>query len=307
MKTKKRTKTFYRYFPAANRDHNWGLYVTTMGASKIGPNTPYPPPGHPEGYIFPASGRVLPEYQIIYISSGSGWFKSAKCRKRPVTAGQVILLFPGVRHDYAPSPDTGWDEHWIGFKGDIADDMLRSGFFAPDHPVLQAGDDAGFLALFKDIVKTARDNPPALQQALAGLTMNALALLYSQRQFNLAGDEPELKAVQAAVAQMRQVTNTPLDIPTLARSLNIGYPSFCRAFAHHTGLSPYKYLLETRLATARNLLAESSLSTKEIATRAGFGNTRNFSRLFEEKVGTTPNAWRERAQKVHRHRTAYVS
>jgi AraC-like DNA-binding protein len=298
MATDKQAHTFFRYFPVAKRDRDWGLFITTVGASQIGPGiNNYPPGGHPKGYASVTSGRTLPEYQIIYISAGSGWFKSAGISEQPIGAGQVMLLFPGVRHSYAPSATTGWDEHWVGFNGDLAHRFLRRGFFAPRRPVLRAGSEEQVLALFNDLVKTSHDNHPASQQILAGITMNILARLYSVQQFSLGGDEPGLRAIQNAVVRMRESAEVPLDIPGLARELNVGYRWFRRAFTHHTGLSPNKYLLEIRLARARSLLAQSPLSIKEIALRTGFEDAQYFCRFFHKKVGVTPGRWRAQALK----------
>lgn len=297
MATDKQFHTFFRYFPVAKRDRDWALYITTVGASQFGPGITYPPPGHPKVYATVASGRALPEYQIVYISAGSGWFKSASVPKQIIEAGQVMLLFPGERHSYAPSTPTGWNEHWVGFDGDLARRLVRHGFFTPRQPVLRAGGEEQILALFNDLVKTTHDNHPALQQILAGITMNILARLYSVQQFSLAGDEPGLRAIQNAVVRMRESAEAPLDIPSLARELNVSYRWLRRAFAHHTGLSPHKYLLEIRLARARSLLAQSSLSVKEIAFRTGFEDEQYFCRFFHKKVGQTPGVWRAHAQK----------
>jgi AraC-like ligand binding domain len=46
-----------------------------------------------------------------------------------VDAGQVIFLFPGVWHRYRPDEKTGWDEHWVGFDGDVARRWVRNNFF----------------------------------------------------------------------------------------------------------------------------------------------------------------------------------
>ncbi len=289
--------TFYRYFPVARRDRDWGLFVTTVGESRFGPGTSYPPAGHPKGYAFrPSAGRRLQEYQIVYISAGQGWFRSKASGRLPIAAGQVIFLFPGVWHSYAPVPETGWTEHWVGFDGDLARRVVRRGFFDPDRPVLRAGREDRLMALFTDVLEATRSNSPALQQILSGATLRILALLYSVQQSTLAGDSPGLQAIHQAVTRMREAAEAAIDLPKLARELKVSYRWFRRAFAHHTGLSPHQYFLEIRLARARDLLAQSSLPTKEIAARVGFDDAQYFCRLFRRKVGVPPGVWRERAQ-----------
>ncbi len=291
------SKTFYRYFPVAKRDSDWGLYITTAGASQFGPGTAYPPSGHPKGYSSVTVGRLLSEYQIVYISAGSGWFKAAGVPEQKVEAGHVMLLFPGVRHSYAPFPDTGWNEHWVGFDGDFTRKLMHHNFFKRRQPLLDAGNEEKLLALFNEIIEITHNNSPASQQILSAVTINILALLYSGLQSNQVGDEPGLKVIQDAITRMREAAEQPLDIQELAREFNVSYRSFRRAFSLHTGLSPHKYLLEIRLARARTLLSQSTFSIKEIAFRAGFEDTRYFCRIFHKKVGMVPTAFRNVHQK----------
>lgn len=123
-----------------------------------------------------------------------------------------------------------------------------------------------------------------------------LAMLFSEQQSRLAGDDPGLQLIHRAVTRMRENPETPLSIPALASELNVSYRWFRRAFAHHTGLSPHQYFLDVRLARARDLLAQTTLPTKEIAARVGFEDAQYFCRLFHKKVGFAPGVWRERAQ-----------
>ena len=296
-------QAFYRYFPVAKRDRDWGLFVTAVGESRLGPETAYPPANHPKGYDFRVrAGRRLHEYQIIYISAGGGWFKAAasgRIRRVRIEAGTVIFLFPEVWHSYAPAASTGWTEHWVGFNGDLARRLIKHGFFSADRPIVRAAEEDKLLALFNDIMESTRSNHPALQQILAGATMRILALLYSVRQSKLAGDDPDLQAIHKAVTHMREAVETSINIPDLARELKVNYRWFRRPFAHHTGSSPNQYFLEVRLARARDLLAQTLLSIKEIALRVGFEDPQYFCRLFHKKVGMPPSTWRERAQRDH--------
>jgi AraC-like DNA-binding protein len=290
-------KTSYRYFPVAKRDRDWGLFVTTAGESHFGPGVAYPPTGHPKGYAFRTpEGRMLEEYQLIYISAGFGWFKSEASGRQKVEAGSVIFLFPGVWHSYAPAPATGWNEHWVGFNGDTARRLIRHGFFSPKQPVLRAGEESRLLTLFRDVMDAARNNRPSLQQLMAGATENMLALLYSTQQYKLAGDDHGSRIIDQAVDRMRECSDTALNMPELASQLKVSYRWFRRAFAHHTGLSPNHYFLEIRLAQARSLLAQTALPIKEIADRLGFEDPQYFCKFFHKKVGAAPGVWRERTQ-----------
>ncbi|UUO04381.1 substrate-binding domain-containing protein [Blastopirellula sp. J2-11] len=62
------------------------------------------------------------------------------------------------------------------------------------------------------------------------------------------------------------------------------------------GRSPKDELMRIKIEESRQLLARTDMSIKNIAQAAGFSNSRYFSRVFQTRVGTTPNAYRKLAQ-----------
>ena len=80
---------FFRYFPISPRDRQWGIYVTGVGSTHVPPFTrSYPVSVHPAKYMYSwENGRVLGEYQALYIARGQGRFESrrtgtlAPCRR----------------------------------------------------------------------------------------------------------------------------------------------------------------------------------------------------------------------------------
>ena len=287
--------TFYRYFPVSQRDEKWGLYVTTAGESRVAPDSPYPLVGHPDGYAFDwRHGRVLDNFALLYISSGRGKFESRPGISTVIEPGYAFLLFPGVWHRYAPAPETGWHEHWIGFDGEIARRWLKHKFISPKSPVSKINAEDTLLATFSRVMHSIRSNRPALQQILAGATANLLGLFYSAQQTSSAIESPHANVIESAIGRIQNEFARDLDMKALAQEFGVSYSWFRSTFAVHTGLSPHQYLLELRLVRARNLLAETQLPVKAIALQTGFGNEHYFSRLFRQKLNCTPSQWRTR-------------
>lgn len=57
-----------KYIAQNRRDRDWGLTVCSVGHQRISPGEDYPPRKHNQEYMFdPAQGRILPEYQLLYI------------------------------------------------------------------------------------------------------------------------------------------------------------------------------------------------------------------------------------------------
>ncbi|HEX3628029.1 MAG TPA: AraC family transcriptional regulator [Verrucomicrobiae bacterium] len=295
---KSETTTFYRYFPISRRDKNWGLYVTTAGESIIAPYTIYPPQGHPKDYAFDwQRGRILDEYALIYISSGSGKFETNSNFSTPIEAGHAFLLFPGVWHRYTPDQEVGWHEHWIAFDGEIVRSWLRHRFISKKSPVVSISTENALLAIFSRIMQAIRENRPALQQILGGATSGLIGLLYSSQQAQPVIDVQNATVIERAITRIQNEVERDLDMKLLAQELGVSYSRFRHRFTVHTGLSPHQYLLELRFVRARKLLAETELPIKEIAIRTGFEDVLYFSRVFRQRLNSTPSQWRDRRQR----------
>ena len=115
----------FRYLPVLATQRQWGLFLSDCGYTVIEPGMPYPPYVNPIAYDFTfEKGRILDDYHVIYITRGRGVFEAEGFRRRTVEAGDVMVLFPGIWHRYKPDPATGWDEHWVGFKGSLAERLM---------------------------------------------------------------------------------------------------------------------------------------------------------------------------------------
>ena len=91
--------TDFKYLIVNEQDRRFGSYVNTVGFQSIKANSAYPVKGHPSGYNFNvAKGRILREYQLIYISKGQGFFSSGDMIDRRVERGTIFLLSPGQWH-----------------------------------------------------------------------------------------------------------------------------------------------------------------------------------------------------------------
>lgn len=168
METHKKDQIYYLTYSA--NDEAWGTIVTTAGFQDIPPHTMYPPLQHPESYNFlPQNGRILNEYQFVYIVKGCGSFISDHCKKRQVKAGDLIILFPGEWHNYSPDKESGWQEYWIGFKGIYMENLIAKRFFSIDKPVLELGISNSLLSLYEDLLHIANEEKSGFQIMLAGL------------------------------------------------------------------------------------------------------------------------------------------
>lgn len=84
-----------------------------------------------------------------------------------------------------------------------------------------------------------------------------------------------------------------LDVNAVCEVGFISASGLQRAFGKHFGVSPKQYLNKLRMNRALELLAENTLSVKEIAFACGFSDEKYFSRAFKKKYGYPPSRLRK--------------
>ncbi|HSH09687.1 MAG TPA: AraC family transcriptional regulator [Oceanipulchritudo sp.] len=286
---KEQLTAFQRYLAPRSPSNEWGIRATDLGYTKIPPGHPYPPFKHPESYTLnQQEGRVLEEYQIIYITRGKGIFWSERSGTDRIESGTVFLLFPGVRHRYRPDPSTGWDEHWIGFSGFHVDRIVPSRF-SPERPVFKIGVHPEMQLLFSDSCELARHETYGFRERIGIKILDLLVeldLKIHAEASAVAHYEPQIRK---ACCQMVESIDKPFDSEAFARENGISHTSFRRHFKAQMGMAPVQYLLDLRMRKAIGLLMHTTLPVKTIAQECGFENPLYFSRMFKKRTGDPPS------------------
>jgi AraC-like DNA-binding protein len=282
-----------KYLLTTAQDLRWGITVNSVGFQHIAPFQPYPPANHPTRYLFSAEkGRILDEYQLLYITRGKGEFRSKNCKKLKIEEGHMFLLFPGEWHTYHPDKATGWDEYWIGFDGKNMDNLVKSEFFSRQYPVFSVGVSAQIGQLYEWAIAVAKTQKAGFQQMLAGYVNLLIGYAYS---YDRQSKFEELRIVtHINKAKMIIMENlcTPITPQMIAERLNMSYSWFRRIFKQYMGISPAQYIIEIKIQKSKELLTNTSMPSKEIAFEMGFDNPDYFCTIFKKKTGFSPLGYR---------------
>jgi AraC-like DNA-binding protein len=84
----------------------------------------------------------------------------------------------------------------------------------------------------------------------------------------------------------------PITIEDLSREVALSRYYLIRAFRRVYKQTPHQYLVEQRIARAKELLRGSDLSVTEICAAVGFESLGSFSTLFRRVAGLSPRAYR---------------
>jgi transcriptional regulator GlxA family with amidase domain len=90
-----------------------------------------------------------------------------------------------------------------------------------------------------------------------------------------------------------------LSVVRLARRVAMSPRHFARVFTREVGMTPARFVVSTRVETARRLLEESSENLEAICSMSGLGTPESMRRAFLRIVGIPPNQYRERFNRDH--------
>ncbi len=133
------------------------------------------------------------------------------------------------------------------------------------------------------------------QAALAHLTLLLIDVARLAR--DVVGDlrrsgEPLLAEVFSVIETHR---GEPLSLRDVASSLGMTPGHLTTLVRQRTGRTVQEWIIERRMAEARNLLTDTDLPIADVARRVGMSDPGYFSRVFRRTHGVSPRAWRGRA------------
>ncbi len=218
-------------------------------------------------------------------------------RDYPLAPGVMTLSPAGLDSSYdLPRPGTHWCIHL-----DIQ--PVRHGEVSVRLPVWQPLGDLQMEAArrFAHIARlhaTAQQrhrprNPVAAAIPVALQELLLWTGLLEQPGLAPAGDRPD--PVDHVMSLVQRELHLPLCVPDLARRVHMSQNYLARRFRQRTGTTIPRYILLSRIESARLLLTTTDLPVKEIAARVGMPDPQHFNKQFRHIAGCSPSAARRRA------------
>lgn len=287
---------FSAYLPQPEEGALFGVEVLGGGAAKIAAGESYPPRNHPAGHVFDWDrGRVLQEYQILLISKGGGSLETEASETLSFRAPFLFILFPNVWHRYRPDPQTGWQEYWIAFRGELPNSLCEQGILAPTRPACDIGHSERVLRQFQLALDEVRSEAFGFRQIAGTAIMQILALATNLPHRTHEENQPMRATIRQACFILRERAESIVYPEELAAELKVGYTYFRRMFKRYTGLSPKQYHSQLRLQRIKSQLRDTGATVNQIADRFGFNSPFHLSNWFKKETGLSPSEWRKQA------------
>ncbi len=228
---------------------------------------------------------------LILCVRGAGWV-ALKEAQYEVAPGQLVVLLPNQPHRYGAAEAHPWTIYWCHAAGQAAERLGRLLRSESSSPVLEIGDYTGLVRLFEEITDElakgyAPDHLVPASMALGHL----LGLAMANRKRHQVPSDAVLR-VRAVIHYMRQRQHERINLPEVARMVNLSLSHFCAVFKKMTGFPPLEYFTRIKIQQACELLDVTDLPIKRVAERSGFTDALYFSRVFTKIYGMPPTAYR---------------
>ncbi len=176
---------------------------------------------------------------------------------------------------------------------DLDPDVL----FVEDGRVLTSAGAASGVDICLHIVRT--DHGSALANAVARRCVVPPFRDGGQAQYIEQPVPPSGAAGTAATrAWALERLDEPLTLADLAGHARMSLRTFARRFSDEVGVSPGRWLIQQRVARARQLLEASDLPVDRIATEVGFATGASLRQHLHAAIGVSPQAYRRTFQQA---------
>lgn len=149
-------------------------------------------------------------------------------------------------------------------------------------------------------LSTPVSSAPVVARLLDHLGETLLREYLAESVLNYAEEAVLPEALRRAKDLVETEYTSPLTVGDLARKACCTPNHLTKLFRRHLGMTPARYLWQTRVNRGVELLRQTGLSISEIAYRTGFQTPFHFSRLVKELHQLAPKELRAKSWNVVR-------
>ena len=230
-------------------------------------------------------------YLLIYTLSGCGTAQSDN-NSVLLPIGSAVIIDCHKSHSYASCAD-GWEFLWLHIKGSAVlvffDMLYPGGVFA-----INISSPEEFTAKTEKLIyKTCENdmlNAVEASSRLHGMFCTLIADSIKTEQEKSRGKYTEY--VERVIDLIRQKYSQVITIDDIIAEIPVSKFHFIRVFKRIMGTTPYNYLTNYRINSAKFFLRTTDMPVSEIADKCGFADTSNFIVQFKKHTNQSPLRYR---------------
>lgn len=239
--------------------------------------------------------RGTTDWLVVHTVRGRGRFGAADGRALLTDRGDLVLLRPGVLHDYSTAPGAdGWELQWahVHPRAEWVP-LLDWPEVLPGIRRLRLAGEVAFRVRESFARATMLGHGGLVQAELFELNALETALLWAATQ--LPGARPLDPRLIGVLEDVGARLAEPLTVPGLARRAGLSASRLTHLFTDQFGMPPMRFVEQQRMQAARQLLELTSRPVAEVARAVGYDDPLYFSTRFRRHAGCSPTAHRARS------------
>lgn len=233
-------------------------------------------------------------YRFCYTDKGQGRL-DLQDKRYTLEPGTLFLLPANTMQSFGTDGNEPFGKYWCHFRIDLADMLFMNSLQLP--AFVQVQDKQMIKHLFSKMIglQQCASFTRDLRLKAVLLEMIAYYLDASHLQQDVLIDPGFGVKWNEVLEYIESNLHTNIQIDDLAKFAFLHPNYFITSFKNMMGCSPIQYVTNRRIASAKQLLAETSMSVATIAGQVGMQN-HYLSRLFKRYTGITPLQYRRLAK-----------
>jgi AraC-like DNA-binding protein len=230
------------------------------------------------------------DYYTLQLMTRGGLEVCYDERSTVIQGGWLWTAFPGPHIRFHRAADCAWWEHrYVAFRGSLVSELKAAKlWFDEPQPLPQKRVVSLFDELLENALRTDRWGARR-----ATILLEQILLELAEARAQPANDEAWLERV---LTELGRDHDFAPDYETLARACGMGLSTLRRRFKAATGATLHQYVMQHRVGRAKELLGQTDLPLKAIASELNFSDVYFFSSQFRQLVGVAPATYRKSRQ-----------
>lgn len=236
-----------------------------------------------------------PDYELNYIQSGR-CMMVIEDKNIALRAGDCLLLPPNKRHNFMVDRSCKCQLIQFSFKlRQLAASCSELNCFILERPFFKITHCTDVLQVLNQLhtYRNAKEYP-RYQSQLFNLELQKLFVLIAlhiERGKDIA-HQYEMTLLNGIVNELDRHYDQEMNLEALATKYKLSSRYLRSLFIKYVGFSATDYIALLRMEKAKDLLKNTKLTVSEIAGMVGYNTVQYFSKVFTQKVGLTPKAFR---------------
>lgn len=246
-------------------------------------------------------------WELYYIVRGYG-NRMAGDTLQPFSAGDVVLIPPGMFHRWIYEPDSADDAGRVrylmaAFSHSFVERCME--VFPELRNRLAA------VVFPTEALKFGAESSRTIRKILAGMNnldelsrlcemFRLLPVVFTSSDHTFAGRpmriERDVRRMQHICAYVMAHYVHTISLDDIAEEIGMNRSAFCSYFKRCKGVTFSQFVTQYRLNTACELLKHSQKQVSEICFTVGFNDLPHFIRVFRKAMGISPTAYRKQFQ-----------